>query len=209
MASLFITKEKTNWKYLLILFILGAIVATATLWLSAKLEFPSIEFPEIKKPEKIKDETANWKIYRNEEYGFELKYPPHVNAKDWAEETPNMELLVNFGNISNISDSAVSVFIEEGTSIADLETEVGREDLFNNLLIKPEDIKDEKIGLDNYPAKKIDYKNKFLKLDFVEYLIDHSGLLYGIIYRRNVNGIISENQFNQMLSSFRFFRFLE
>jgi hypothetical protein len=33
-------------------------------------------------PEKIQeileDETANWKIYKNEEYGFEIKYP-----EDW------------------------------------------------------------------------------------------------------------------------------
>ena len=37
------------------------------------------QFPELKKPEKpIQDETADWKTYRNEEYGFEVKYP-----KDW------------------------------------------------------------------------------------------------------------------------------
>jgi hypothetical protein len=38
------------------------------------------KFPEIKKPEKpkIEEEIANWKTYRNEEYGFEIKYP-----EDW------------------------------------------------------------------------------------------------------------------------------
>jgi hypothetical protein len=30
---------------------------------------------------KITDETANWKTYRNEEYGFEIKYPEKINAK--------------------------------------------------------------------------------------------------------------------------------
>jgi len=48
------------------------------LWLSTELEFLSVEFPEIKKPEKVEDETADWKTYRNEEYGFEIKYP-----EDW------------------------------------------------------------------------------------------------------------------------------
>jgi molybdopterin converting factor small subunit len=27
--------------------------------------------------EVVKDETANWKTYKNEEYGFEIKYPPN------------------------------------------------------------------------------------------------------------------------------------
>jgi hypothetical protein len=31
------------------------------------------KFPEIKKPEKVvEEETADWKTYRNEEYGYEV-----------------------------------------------------------------------------------------------------------------------------------------
>ena len=30
------------------------------------------------KEEEIKDETADWKTYKNEEYGFEIKYPPNL-----------------------------------------------------------------------------------------------------------------------------------
>jgi len=63
MAYIFITKEKTNWKFLLIVIILGVIVGAGTLWFSAKLEFPLVEFPEIKRSEKIEDETAKWKTY--------------------------------------------------------------------------------------------------------------------------------------------------
>jgi len=36
MAYIFITKEKTNWRYLLIIFALGAIVGAMSLWFSAK-----------------------------------------------------------------------------------------------------------------------------------------------------------------------------
>jgi len=42
-------------------------------------QYFGLEKKEIKAPEeKIIDETADWQTYRNEEYGFEIKYP-----KDW------------------------------------------------------------------------------------------------------------------------------
>lgn len=33
--------------------------------------------------ERIVDETANWQIYRNEEYGFEIKYPADLKQFEW------------------------------------------------------------------------------------------------------------------------------
>jgi signal peptidase I len=47
----FLTKEKTNWKYILILLILAAIVGGGILWFSTKQKIPA-EFLEITKPEK-------------------------------------------------------------------------------------------------------------------------------------------------------------
>lgn len=37
-------------------------------------------------PERVIDETADWEIYQNEEYGYELKYP-----KDWKIEIVNVD----------------------------------------------------------------------------------------------------------------------
>lgn len=39
-----------------------------------------LEELSISKPLKVTDPTAGWKMYRNEEYGFEFKYP---TIKDW------------------------------------------------------------------------------------------------------------------------------
>ena len=40
-------------------------------------EFKEVPIP----PSKVEDETANWKTYRNEEYGFEIKYPEKLNTE--------------------------------------------------------------------------------------------------------------------------------
>jgi hypothetical protein len=104
MAYIFITrKEKTNWKYILIIVILALIVAGETLYLTKQ----EVKIPEIKLPQKpIKEETANlsrdevlrdWKTYRNEEYGFEIKYP-----KDWHY---SMNLSLGFPNEVFCSDT--------------------------------------------------------------------------------------------------------
>jgi hypothetical protein len=73
MAFIFITKGKTNWKYLLIVFVFGIIIGAGSLWFSARQE-PFYQPPEIKK-----SETASWKTYNNEEYKYEVKYP-----NDWV-----------------------------------------------------------------------------------------------------------------------------
>ncbi len=42
--------------------------------------------------QKVADETANWKTYRNEKYGFEIKYPEYYSA----EENPDGVAIVGF-----------------------------------------------------------------------------------------------------------------
>jgi len=78
----FLTKGKTNWKYILIVVILGLIVEGGILGYLRYFEKEIkviTQISEIKKPEYQK--IANWKIYKNEEYGFEIKYP-----EDWEVE---------------------------------------------------------------------------------------------------------------------------
>jgi len=69
----FIKEGKTNWKFLSIVIILAIIVGVGALWCAKRPEKP-YQPVEIKK-----SETADWKTYKNEQYGFEFKYP-----KDWV-----------------------------------------------------------------------------------------------------------------------------
>lgn len=47
-------------------------------------EFGNIQFPSIEAPliETLESETAGWKTYKNDEYGFEFKYPEDLKIKD-------------------------------------------------------------------------------------------------------------------------------
>ncbi len=97
----FLKEGKTNWKYILIVVILAFLVGGGILgycWWTAKQEIPLTKFPEIKKPEKIvepekvtEDETADWQTYRNEEYGFEIKYPNNYETKEEFSVSPITE----------------------------------------------------------------------------------------------------------------------
>jgi hypothetical protein len=77
----FLKKDKTNWKYILIVVILAAIVGGGILWYIKKQEVPPIELSEIKKPERIEDETVNWNTYYNPQVDFTFKYPKNYEFK--------------------------------------------------------------------------------------------------------------------------------
>lgn len=73
-----------KWKYILIVFILAVVVGGGILsyqyWWIPKEEdkTPGVKAPEVT----LADETAGWKTYRNEKYGYEIKYPERfINYK--------------------------------------------------------------------------------------------------------------------------------
>lgn len=88
---------KTNWKYILIVAILAVIIGGGIMWWVKKQEISFAPLPEIIKSEKsVQDETADWKIYRNEEYGFEVKYPKNFQILNFESTVPfvNIPLII-------------------------------------------------------------------------------------------------------------------
>jgi len=68
----FITKGKTNWKFLLIVIILAIIVGGGVLLYAKKTEKP------YQLSETQRTGTDELKVYKDEKYGFEIQYP-----KEW------------------------------------------------------------------------------------------------------------------------------
>jgi len=74
----FLTQGKTNIVYILIVVIVAVIIGGVVFWHSMRQEVP-YQPPEPQEPVEV-DETAGWQTYRNEEYGFEIKYPENWSA---------------------------------------------------------------------------------------------------------------------------------
>jgi hypothetical protein len=109
----FITQGKTNLKYILIIVILAAIVSGGILgyyylWIK-DLEAKLAELELKLSPKVIEDEIANWKTYRNKEYGFEINYPP-----GW--EVQKRDSLIGFG-----TEKCIWITIAENTQNLEIE----------------------------------------------------------------------------------------
>ncbi len=188
-----VTEGKTNWKYLLIVVILSAIAGAGI------LAWQYLEIPK----EEVKDETADWKTYKNDEYGFEIKHP-----NDWimeiykkAHEMAILQSLIKWYP-PWIPPEKIDVVIEinvgkkqEGYSIP-------------VILGFGKDITCENVEIGNLTFCKLVKKSEKLNImDVISYSISKNDNIYtvGMFYDLPDSEIQLEFEiFNQMLSTFLF-----
>jgi hypothetical protein len=65
-------------------------------------------------PTPTPDETANWKIYRNEDYGFEFKYPPVPSGCELCEIHENEE---EFDEVFSVNRTSLFIKDSEGLTL--------------------------------------------------------------------------------------------
>lgn len=144
----FLTQGKTNWKFIGIVVIL-AVIFGGGMWFLSKptLEKPIMPEEEIKEvteevevsEEIIEDATADWQTYRNEEYGFEVKYP-----RDWTVKEDTLANEINFGERGLVTGvGGEKIIIEKIGFSVGLNRNVG--ELWGN--------KEEQLSLENWISK--------------------------------------------------------
>ena len=105
----FITQGKNNWKFLLIVVALAVITGSGILWCQKNITEP--EATTILSPD---SETVDWKIYKNEEYGFEFTYPQTWTFLGEKEEMisneDNVSLELTTGGMSNFQGFGLNIY---------------------------------------------------------------------------------------------------
>lgn len=112
-----------------VILVLVILVGSLTLWQYSKIRKEETQLPESRKEEtqlperkipeqeEVKDETADWEIYRNKEYGYEFKYPSNTKIEDGNIYSAEHSLIFYIGN-SNVN---IAIYTQ-----ADFSTEIDK-----------------------------------------------------------------------------------
>lgn len=195
---------RTNWKYVALVAVLALLVLGGIMicqdW---KLLTQKIQLPEGKVPEKVLEEvSANWKTYRNDKHGYEIKYPSDFKLNIWTDHGghENKEFISPV-----VKDSLILIGEQEkqeNKSLSDWTDEYIK--MYTGYQFDPP----EYIIIDSNPA--IYYKSLLVPSEnrnsyFVFMEVNHSTIIHFGLSNINVEENASLKAiFDQMLSTFRF-----
>ena len=142
----------------------------------------------------IKDETADWKTYRSEEYGYEVKYPPKIEVKD--EDKNFIGFLLE--GVEDTSSTYSPIYISTHSNPEKLSVEQWLEEKQKSGFY-PFAREKESIFVAESEGVKFNHKISVEAPDLGIVLIGRGELIYRIDTYRGFDSV-----FNQMLSTFRF-----
>lgn len=188
---------------------LVSVLIAVSLVLTGCIKQAPIGKQETDQSTKIADETADWQVYKNEEYGFQIKYPP-----DWEFNINKIgaelqEVMKLFGAFSDKTHKIIAEF-GEITALASIDVSKGTMEEYGKAHNAPIEGTSEKVTINNYPAVK--EKRGFG--DEIGYMIDHPEGKYRITLTDHVDmftDVMSDeekeevkNIINKIFSTFEF-----
>ncbi len=142
------------------------------------------------------EDISDWKVYRNEKYGFEIKYPNNWIIEKNSEESINFWTEDRYKLNSEMMFSKGASHLSHNLGIEVANEKWSKEKIDENL--KNNEIQKEEIYLNN--IKIIKFLKKSDEGDLYLNCIQKNNI-YIIIYK---NDSTSEKEFNQILSTFKF-----
>jgi len=112
----FITKNKTNWKFILIVIILAIIVGGGIIYWIENFFISTLEFPISKKTEITNNKIADWSTYRNEKYKYEIQYPKNWNFFEGGQETDPAVLNITRFFTKTLINSVIKIRVYKNPS---------------------------------------------------------------------------------------------
>ena len=206
----FLTQGNTNWKFLLIVILLTIIVGGAVLWRVNTSEQPyllsetseSERVTEDETIETVPSEVEGWQIYRNEVYGFEIKYPNNwfvhdatneINCENKLTESQQARVLFSDKEIEDCLEPLThgwfwfSIWINEEYDEENIEKNI----IFNGIPVnKTVEAEINEIGAS--PRTSI--------------IFNYNNFGWNINYLNNIGGTPADSNFEKMFSTFRFLK---
>jgi len=163
------SKGKTNWKFLFIITVI-AVFAGGIMIGAFKLMGCLYWWPSSQQIQSVKNETADWQTYRNEEIGIEFKYPDNykISISGGHSSSTHPELgkrisLMPKNKVPDINNSYIDINLVDHSYFTGLDNYISK--TYKDKIILVDELTTKDIEADIYKLKDYDFFLMFFGKD--------------------------------------------